>query len=40
VYQSNWETGTEYGPPTKSLPSRVARSVKRVVKRALHTARP
>ena len=39
VYQSNWETATEYGPPRKSLPSRVARSVKRAVKRALHSAR-
>jgi len=38
VYQSNWDTGTEYGPPTKSLPSRVVRSVKRAVKLALHSA--
>jgi hypothetical protein len=40
VYQSNWETGTEYGPPSKSLSSRVARSVKRAVRLALHSARP
>jgi hypothetical protein len=33
VYQSNWETWTEYGPSRKSLPSRVARSLKRVAKK-------
>lgn len=33
VYQSNWETWTEYGPSKKSLPSRVARSMKRVAKK-------
>lgn len=40
VYQSNWETRTEYGPPTKSLPSRVARTVRRAVRFALQSARP
>ncbi len=40
AYQSNWETWTDYGPPRKSLPSRVARTMKRAVKRLLvHSAR-
>jgi hypothetical protein len=39
VYQSNWETSTRYGPPGKSLPSRMARSVKRAIKYALQSAR-
>ena len=39
VYQSNWEAGTGYGPPTKSLPSRVARHMKRAVRRLLISAR-
>ena len=39
AYQSNWETWTRYGRPQKSLPSRLARSVKRAVKLALHSAR-
>ena len=39
VYQSNWETATHYGRPAKSLPSRMARSVKRAIKFALHSAR-
>ncbi|MBC8022026.1 MAG: hypothetical protein H7Y14_02830 [Burkholderiales bacterium] len=39
VYQSNWETWTEFGTPTKRWPSRVARSVKREVRRLLHSAR-
>jgi hypothetical protein len=34
VYQSNWETWTEFGPSKKSLASRLARSVKRAVKKA------
>jgi len=40
AYQSNWETWTHYGRPAKSLPSRVARSVKRAVRLVLHSARP
>ena len=36
VYQSNWETWMQFGRPSKSLPSRVARSVKRAIKRARH----
>jgi hypothetical protein len=39
AYQSNWETWTDFGPPTKSLPSRVARRVKRTVKRLLISTR-
>ena len=39
VYQSNWETATQYGPPAKSLPSRMARSVKRAIKYAMQSAR-
>ena len=35
TYQSNWETWTDYGAPRKSLPSRMARTVKRAVKRIL-----
>jgi hypothetical protein len=35
AYQSNWETWTDYGTPRKSLPSRMARTVKRAVKRIL-----
>ena len=39
VYQSNWETSTEFGRPAKSLASRLARSVRRAVKYALQSAR-
>jgi hypothetical protein len=39
VYQSNWETWTEFGAPTKSLPSRAARSVKRAMRRLVHAVR-
>jgi hypothetical protein len=35
AYQSNWETWTDYGPARKSLPSRVARTVKRAVRRLI-----
>jgi hypothetical protein len=33
VYQSNWETWTEYGAPRKSFSSRAARSMKRLAKK-------
>lgn len=33
VYQSNWETWADYGPSRKSLPSRIARSMKRVARK-------
>jgi hypothetical protein len=39
VYQSNWETWTEFGAPSKSPLSRAARSVKRGVRRLLHSVR-
>jgi len=33
VYQSNWESWGDYGPSNKSIPSRVWRSIKRVLKK-------
>jgi hypothetical protein len=33
VYQSNWETWTEFGPSSKSVASRTARSFKRLAKK-------
>ena len=33
VYQSNWESWGDYGPSSKSVPSRVWRSLKRVLKK-------
>jgi hypothetical protein len=39
VYQSNWEAGSGYGPPAKSLPSRMARHVRRAVRRLMMSAR-
>jgi hypothetical protein len=39
VYQSNWETWTEFGPSKKSLASRVARSVKRAARKTFFLAR-
>ena len=39
VYQSNWETWTEFGVPSKRWHSRAARSVKRGMRRVLHLAR-
>jgi hypothetical protein len=38
VYQSNWETWTEFGAPSKSWLSRAARSAKRGMRRLLHSA--
>ena len=34
VYQSNWESWGDYGGSTKSIPSRLWRSIKRVLKKA------
>ena len=34
VYQSNWESWGDYGGSTKSVPSRLWRSIKRVLKKA------
>jgi hypothetical protein len=38
VYQSNWQVWEDFGPPRKSLPSRIVRSSKRLIKKALFKA--
>jgi len=34
VYQSNWESWGDFGPSNKSVPSRLWRSIKRLIKKA------